>query len=278
MIKTFISENDPDKIAIYDSAGISRIFIDLEVDGKVERQAGKNFIISNHNISDVARAKKVIKNSKLLVRINPINPKSEREINDVINGGADVVMLPMFKYSSEVKSFIDYVDKRAKISLLFETTEAFCRIDEILNINGIDEAHIGLNDLHLSMGLNFLYELMLYGQVEFLANKFKKFNIPFGVGGVAKMNEGELKGEIIIREHARIGSSAVILSRAFKSKVDLKDAKIEVEKLQSVFLNAINSTSQKLSENKILLDKNVKQIISKLHTNHLNFYRKDLIK
>ena len=42
---------------------------------------------------------------------------------------------------------------------------------KILNIDGIDEAHIGLNDLHLSMGLDFLYELMLYGQVEFLAKK-----------------------------------------------------------------------------------------------------------
>ena len=40
------------------------------------------------------------------------------------------------------------------------------------------------------MGLDFLYELMVNGQVEFLANKFKKHNIPFGVGGVAKMNEG----------------------------------------------------------------------------------------
>ena len=114
---------------------------------------------------------------------------------------------------------------------------------------------------------------MLYGQVEFLANKFKKFKIPFGVGGVAKMNDGELKGEVIIKEHARIGSSAVILSRAFKSRVDLKDVKIEVDKLQSVFLSAMNSPKQKLYENKILLDKSVKKIIGKLHTNHSNFYK-----
>ena len=77
------------------------------------------------------------------------------------------------------------------------------------------------------------------------------------------MNEGKLKGEIIIREHARIGSSAVILSRSFKSRVDLKDVKNEVEKLQSVFLSAMSSTKEKLYENKILLDKNVKKIIGK---------------
>ena len=274
MIKTFIIENDPENIAIYDAAGVSRIFIDLEINGKAKRQAGLNAVINNHNINDVARAKKVIKNSKLLVRINPINLNTEKEINEVIEAGADVVMLPMFKYPYEVKSFIEYVNMRTKVSLLFETSEAFCRIDEILKIDGIDEAHIGLNDLHLSMGLDFLYEPMLYGQVEFLANKFKKYNIPFGVGGVAKMNEGELKGEIVIREHARIGSSAVILSRAFKSRVDLKDVKNEVEKLQSVFLSALSSPNDKLYENKILLDKNVKKIIGKLHINHLNFYKK----
>ena len=271
MIKTFIIENDPNNIAIYDAAGISRIFIDLEIIGKAERQAGMDAVISNHNINDVARAKKEIKNSKLLVRINPINLNTEREINEVIEAGADVVMLPMFKHPDEVKSFIEYVNRRAKVSLLFETSEAFYCVDKILKIDGIDEAHIGLNDLHLSMGLDFLYELMVNGQVEFLANKFKKHNIPFGVGGVAKMNEGKLKGEIIIREHARIGSSAVILSRSFKSRVDLKDVKNEVEKLQSVFLSAMSSTEEKLYENKILLDKNVKKITGKLRLNHLNF-------
>ena len=110
-------------------------------------------------------------------------------------------MLPMFKHPEEVKNFIEYVNKRVKVSLLFETNEAYHFVDDILKIDGIDEAHIGLNDLHLSMGLDFLYELMVYGQVEHLANKFKQYKFPFGVGGVGKMNEGDLKGEIIIREH-----------------------------------------------------------------------------
>lgn len=274
MIKTFIYENNPENIKIYDAAGVSRIFIDLEVNGKAQRQATIDGVINNHSINDIAIARKVIKNSKLLVRINPFNSNTKREINEVIEGGADVIMLPMFKHPEEVKNFIEYVNKRVKVSLLFETSEAYHHVDEILKIDGIDEAHIGLNDLHLSMGLDFLYELMVHGQVEFLANKFKKYNIPFGVGGVAKMNEGDLKGEVIIREHARIGSSAVILSRSFKSRVDLKDVKNEVEKLQSVFLSAMDYSKKKLHENKILLDNNVKKIIEKLKTNRSNFNKK----
>tara|TARA_B100000925_G_C21959283_1_gene452628 strand:- start:101 stop:934 length:834 start_codon:yes stop_codon:yes gene_type:complete len=273
MIKTFIYENDPKNILIYDAAGINRIFIDLEINGKAERQAKVDTVINNHRISDIAEARKVIKNSKLLVRVNPLNHNSEEEINNVIKGGADIIMLPMFKYPEEVKKFIEFINMKAKVCLLFETSEAFCRVDEILKINGIDEAHIGLNDLHLSMGLDFLYEPMVYGQVEFMANKFKEHNIPFGVGGVAKINEGELKGEIIIKEHARIGSTAVILSRSFKSKVGLNDVKNEVQKIQTVFLKALSSPENILYENKILLDKTVKKILKKLNTRHLDFYK-----
>ena len=132
MIKTFISENKPENIVIYDAAGISRIFIDLEINGKAERQAGMNTLINNHNIKDVAIAKNVIKNSKLLVRINPINLNTEEEINNVIEAGADIIMLPMFRHPEEVKSFVEHVNKRAKTSLLFETSEAYYHVDEIL--------------------------------------------------------------------------------------------------------------------------------------------------
>ena len=53
MIKTFIYENDPKKITIYDDAGVSRIFIDLEINGKAERQASIDGVINNHNINDI---------------------------------------------------------------------------------------------------------------------------------------------------------------------------------------------------------------------------------
>ena len=53
------------------------------------------------------------------------------------------------------------VNKRVKTCLLLETSQALCRLDDILTLEGIDEIHIGLNDLHLSMGLDFMFELLL---------------------------------------------------------------------------------------------------------------------
>ncbi|WP_305461450.1 aldolase/citrate lyase family protein [Photobacterium leiognathi] len=72
-----------------------------------------------------------------------------------LKAGADIIMLPMFKTAGEAQSFIDYIDGRARTCLLIETSEALARIDDILEVPGIDEVHIGLNDLHLSLGLSF---------------------------------------------------------------------------------------------------------------------------
>lgn len=55
--------------------------------------------------------------SKLLVRVNPINPESKEEIDKVINSGADIVMLPMFTTADEVKHFIRFVNRKAEVSL-----------------------------------------------------------------------------------------------------------------------------------------------------------------
>ena len=43
----------------------------------------------------------------------------------------------------------------------------------------------------------------------------KDKNIPYGFGGIAALGKGMLPAECIIKEHYRLGSSIVILSRSF---------------------------------------------------------------
>ena len=159
-MKTMIVDNDPVNIKIYDAVGIDRIFLDLEVHGKHARQGHRDTVISNHTLGDICAIKPILKKSKLLVRVNPIHDNSEVEINSAIEGGADILMLPMFKTTDEVQTFINYVGQRVTVCLLLETAQALCRIDDILQIDHIDEIHIGLNDLHISLGLDFMFELM----------------------------------------------------------------------------------------------------------------------
>ena len=207
--------NDPKIAEIAESSGVDWIFIDLEINGKEERQGHLDTVISRHHIEDVKSVKSLLKNSKLLVRVNPIYKGSKDEINKVIDDGADIVMLPFFKSKEEVDTFVKCVDKRAKTMLLLETPEAVENIDDILSVNGIDYIHVGLNDLHLGYNMKFMFELLADGTVERLCNKIKDAGIPYGFGGIAQLGKGDLPAEKIIAEHYRLGSSMVILSRSF---------------------------------------------------------------
>ncbi|MCA1320228.1 hypothetical protein LC085_09950 [Bacillus tianshenii] len=207
--------NEEEIAKIAENSGVDWIFIDLEINGKDARQGHLDSVISRHSIEDVKKIKKVLTNSELLVRVNPIYEGSKKEIDKVIEDGADIVMLPFFKTKEEVELFVNYVNGRAKVCLLCETSEAVENFDSILTVQGIDYIHIGLNDLHLSYNMKFMFELLADGTVEMLCRKSEAKGIPYGFGGIAHLGHGALPAENIIAEHYRLGSSMAILSRSF---------------------------------------------------------------
>lgn len=216
--------NQPEVAKIAQDAGVDRIFVDLEIIGKIERQGHLDTVISKHEIEDVSRIKEVLTSSELLVRVNPIHEASKEEIDEVIRRGANVVMLPMFKTRKEVEKFIEYVDGRVTTCLLLETKEAVENLQGILSVKGIDEIHIGLNDLHLAYEKKFMFELLSEGLVEDLCSAIDERGIKYGFGGIARLGQGMLPAEYIIPEHYRLGSTRVILGRSF---CDLRDTPIE---------------------------------------------------
>ena len=207
--------NNPEIAQIAENAGVDRIFIDLETVGKEERQHNMDTVKSFHSISDIGEVRAVLTKAELLVRINKIYPGSENEINEVIERGADVVMLPYFKTVEEVKNFLDIIAGRVKTTLLLETPEAVGLLDKILALDGIDEVHIGLNDLHLGYHRKFMFELLADGTVEKICKKAKERGLKYGFGGIARIGYGALPAERIIREHYRMDSTMAILSRSF---------------------------------------------------------------
>lgn len=214
-LKLMYLTNSPQVAKAAQAGGMDRIFIDLETLGKQERQGHLDSVKSQHSLADISRVKDVLTTSELLVRVNPIHEHSPAEIDEAIARGADIVMLPMFTTAEEVRTFIDLVHGRAKTLLLLETKLAYEHMEEILDCSGIDEVHIGLNDLHLCYGLDFMFELVANGVVEDICKFLKKKQIPYGFGGVGRMGYGLLPAEQILCEHYRLGSSMVILSRAF---------------------------------------------------------------
>ena len=235
-LKLMYITNRSDVAAIAEKYGVDRIFVDMEFINKAERQGGLDSVQNHHTIEDVKAVRASVKKADLLVRVNPIHdamedyPSSEEEIEAVIQAGADLVMLPYFKTIEEINRFLGIVKGRARTMLLLETSEAVECLDQILQMDGIDEIHIGINDLAICYNKKFMFELLSDGTVETLCRRMQIAGKFYGFGGIASLGRGLVPAEMIIKEHYRLGSRMAILSRSFCniSKIDELDAVEEI--------------------------------------------------
>ena len=253
--KLMILCDDPKSAIDAQNAGIDRIFYDLEYIGKAERQHGRNTVKSNNSIDDIPAIRKVVTTSELLVRTNPIPAYSQAEVDKAVEYGADILMLPMVMDHHDVEQYVAMVGGRAKVCIMIETAAAMARLDKILAVRGVDEIFVGLNDLHITMGLSFMFELLSGGLVEYIAEKCNKAGIPFGFGGIARIGEGDLPSDNILGEHVRLGSQSVILSRTFKGVVGVDanahaiNLKEEVDKVRAKMAQISQWNSDDYKEN-----------------------------
>lgn len=238
-MKLMYITNRPEIAKIVEAAGVDRIFVDMEYIGKSARQGGMDTVQSHHTVEDIRCMKAALEKAQVMVRINPIHDRMENEmssaeeIDAAIAAGADILMLPYFKTMEELETFIRLVDGRVRTLPLIETPEAAELIDQIVELPGIDELYIGLNDLSLGYGKSFMFEMLADGTVEKLSNAIRAKGIPFGFGGIAAPGTGMLPAEHIVMEHYRMGSTCVILSRSFcdlRTVTDLADVQRIFEK------------------------------------------------
>ena len=268
--------NRPDVAQIAQQNGVDRIFVDMEYIGKAERQGNMDSVKNRHTVGDVRALREVLTISELLVRVNPVHDtteeygSTEEEIDAVIEAGADVIMLPFFKTLDEVRRFYRAVRHRTKTILLLETKEAVNILPAILELPDLDEVHIGLNDLSISYGKKFMFELLTDGTVERICNLMRLKGVFYGFGGIASLGRGQVPAEMIIKEHYRLGSHMAILSRSFCNV----DRFSELEAIEEVFYRGVREirTLEKecafhtkyFSDNRKLLEKAVCDVVARL--------------
>ncbi|MGF1758894.1 aldolase/citrate lyase family protein [Photobacterium sagamiensis] len=263
MFNLMLITNDIDLAKHAVGSGVSRVFVDLETNGKFERQGHLDTLISNHSMQDVRNIRKVISDSELLVRLNPFYEGTQLEIEQAISAGADLIMLPMFKTIDEIKEFSRMIDGRAKFVPLVETAAAAECLTEVVQVKGVSEIYIGLNDLHRDLGLKFMFEPLANGLLESLTATIKKSGLPFGFGGLARIGEGTLPAELILAEHVRLGSSCVILSRTFHRQSE------SLSDLQS-FMNLEDEVNKIVLARESLLKRDLSaQLSDKQHVNDI---------
>lgn len=283
MLNLMYITNRPEVARIAEAAGVDWIFIDMEWIGKDVRQGGLDTVQNHHTFEDVRTIKNAVSKAKVLTRINPIHqgvkdyPDSKEEIEKTIEAGADILMLPFFKTVAEVEAFVSEVKacrlkvkgaEHVKTCLLVETPEAAELLEQIVEVPGIDMIHFGLNDMHLALGMKFMFQLLTDGSVDKWAEIVKAKGIPFGFGGLASLNGGAVPGSMILKEHYRLGSSMVIVSRAFCNT----DKMTSEEEIRNVFMPGIaaireleaeaeNADEKYFSENQEAVKVAVKKIV-----------------
>lgn len=263
MLKLLFITNNPQIAVVAEKAGVNRIWIDLETLGKAQRQKNMNTVLSRHSINDIERISPLLSQADMLVRINPWNSRSKQEIDQVIESGADIIMLPYWKTPEEVESFISYVHNRCKTLLLLETRKGVECLHEVLEIPFIDEFHIGLNDLSISYGYHDMFEPFVNGLLDEISSLINKVNIPFGIGGIGQFGLGlSPSPEELIAEHYRLGSTAVILSRTFCNVEKLRDMQIIEETLNRNIAKLRETEKWALSLNQQEMKANHERVIN----------------
>src|SRR4051812_2779806 len=145
---------DPRLARTADAAGVDRIGVDLERAGKHERQRGLGTWITDHEPEDLAGL--ALRHARRFARVDP----ADARVDELIALGAEVLMLPMVASAHEAEGFAAAVGGRATTVLLVERVEAVRAIDELVRVDGIDEIHLGLNDLALSLALRNRWQVL----------------------------------------------------------------------------------------------------------------------
>jgi len=210
------------------------VCVDLEITGKERRQAARDTVINHHSLADAEAIAALPERGPLLVRVNAVAHGGAEEAAALVQGGElrpemDRLMLPMFRTRGEVDAVVAAIGQAGggalppRLTLLAETLAAVEGLEEIVagQPDWVDHVHLGLNDLALERGTGFLFAPVATGEVAELARRVRKLGRRFGFGGVGMPERGDLvPAEWILGEHVGVGSSCVILSRAFHAAVE----------------------------------------------------------
>jgi 2-keto-3-deoxy-L-rhamnonate aldolase RhmA len=158
----------------------------------------------------------VVRHADLFARLNPLHPGTREEIDRAVAHGARALMLPYFHVAPQVEAFVQLVNGRATVAALVETASAVACIDEILQVAGLDEVTIGLNDLRLELGAASHFDVLMAPWLDALAARVRAAGIPLGIGGVAHPADRlPVPPDLVLAQYPRLGATSAWVSRSF---------------------------------------------------------------
>lgn len=251
-MKLFLFTSNVGLASRAEEAGVFSVVVDWERLGKEKRQAGHDFEINSDTAADARRlAKKV--DIPVTVRVNPLGPHTEEEIETALDAGAEILMLPQAKEPSEVSAFLQLVESRARTLIQIETQDLVGRCEGLGEMDW-DFAHVGLNDLRISRDSSWLWEPVYDGTVQHVCQVLEGRTVGFG-GGTIIGGGDPIPFVHLLREMARLDCGMCILRRSFKSDLQGRDMTTEIDafyaKLEAAKKRSQSATSadhQRLQE------------------------------
>ena len=231
-----------------EASRISEIIVDWESWGKGARQAGNDTEINNDTPQDLQRVVEWTGKS-VVCRLNSWHPATTpREIESAIERGADLLLLPMVTTPSTVESFLRLVNDRAGAGILVETAEAVACASELASFP-LDLVYVGFNDLAVSRGSCNLFEPLVDGTVDRLAESFTRHTL--GFGGLTVLHLGmPIPCRLLLAEMARTGCSFTFLRRSFKADIEGRDLVAEVDRLGDAHAAMIRRTPSEIESDR----------------------------
>lgn len=233
-------------------AGVFSLIVDWERLGKHERQRGHDFEINSDTAADAARLARHL-SLPVTVRVNPLGPHTEEEIERALQAGARILMLPQATEPYEVAAFTRLVGGRARTLIQIETQSLVDRCEGLRELEW-DFAHIGLNDLRISRNSDWLWEPLYDGTIEHVCRTLEGRTVGFG-GGTIIGGGDPIPFIHLLREMARLDCGMCILRRTFKAEMTGRDMEAEVEAFDAKWAAAkARSPSAVEADHQALLD------------------------
>lgn len=252
-------------------AGVSHIMVDLESFGKHERQKGRDTVKSDHAIADIGALKRAVPTGCVIARCEPLaSPSWHDHIEAIVRHRPDSVMIPMVESAAEVGVFLEALRGRAEPIIMIETKAALHSVDELISTAPDARFFVGLNDLHIQLGQTFMFEGLANGDVDDVARAAHRHGTRFGFGGLARVGQGKLPAEMIVREHVRLGSTLAILSRTFFNAMsdasDIAEFQSEVARLRDVEAEASLRSSEIVEIDRRSVQQRIRRVAAGIHS------------
>ena len=252
--KLILFSTDPSFIARAVAAGVDSIIVDWENRGKSTRQAFADTQINHDTLDDLKRVRKSTE-AHVICRVNQWGPWTRLEIEDVIEAGANEILLPMVQTVEEVEGVLKQVNGRCGVGILVETRAA---IDLAQNLGSLPLSlvYVGLNDLSIGRGTPNIFTPLVDGMLE-TVRRF--FPMPFGFGCLTLPELGTpIPCRLLIGEFARMDCQFSFLRRSFHRDIQGRDMATEIPRIHEALRKAFQRTPEEVEQDRRELEEAVR--------------------